>query len=84
MGTETNEPEETVHDGVEAGSKHIPREPAEATAAPGGGTPDEGTPDEGEAQPDGSEANDPTGPAEEQDDKTPDNRGLTTDTSPTD
>lgn len=74
-----------VHDGVTTPGQPIPRDlgspdlhaqvPAGAAS---GGEPDDAA-DVGE-----NKSADPPGPAEEKDDQTADNRGLTTETNPTD
>ncbi len=85
MNAEAKKPEETVHDGVQGGSDPIAREPDGSREdrtdtsvhgpgkAPGnsGGVSD-------------SDTDDPSGPAEEQDNASPDDRGLTTDLAPSD
>lgn len=75
MSNKPIEPEEIVNNGVEEGSKPVPRDgnsPDAASTPPG--------PSEGEA-PTGDTQKVP-GPAEEQDEQAADDRGLTTDTAP--
>lgn len=76
MSNKPIEPEDIVSDGVEEGSKPVPRD--------GGGAEDAPTPSgsaEGKTPATGDTQKVP-GPAEEQDEKTADDRGLTTDTTP--
>ncbi|WP_427006079.1 hypothetical protein [Pseudarthrobacter sp. H2] len=78
MGTEAKDPEEIVKDGVESQAKAVPREEEAGRAS---GTP----PSHSEADQDAGAAGDTRkvpGPAEEQDEETGDDRGLTTDASP--
>lgn len=77
MGAEAINPENIVKDGVEAGDKAVPREDAGGTSGPLPSHPEE----DREAGATGDTREVP-GPAEEQDAETPDDRGLTTDTSP--
>ena len=80
MSDKPVEPEDIVSDGVEEGSKPVPRDggsaqPHHYDAATAGQSP------EGKAtgSPDSQKV---PGPAEEEDVKTADDRGLTTDTTP--
>lgn len=76
MSNKPIEPEDIVSDGVEEGSKPVPRD--------AGSTDGEATPpglSEGQTPATGDTQKVP-GPAEEQDEKTADDRGLTTDTTP--
>ncbi|MDQ0819645.1 hypothetical protein QFZ79_001936 [Arthrobacter sp. V4I6] len=80
MSTGSKEPENIVNDGVEqgspAGGNPVPREEGQAAAH-------EGTGATGQQAAVGSgDANKAAGPAEEQDEQTGDDRGLTTDSSP--
>jgi hypothetical protein len=77
MGTEAKDPEEIVKDGVEAQAKAVPREEAGGTSGTLPAHPDA----DRESRASGDSQNVP-GPAEEQDQETGDDRGLTTDTSP--
>lgn len=80
MSTKPSDPEDIVSDGVDDDGKPVPRDtgtggtalPQEAGAsgASGGRVPGK------------SDAHKVPGPAEEQDEKAEDDRGLTTDTSP--
>ena len=77
MSNKPIDPEDIVSDGVEEGARPVPREaggPGEG-AAPPPGTSEGHAPGEGDAQK-------VPGPAEEDDEKTADDRGLTTDTTP--
>jgi len=90
MSNQPIDPEEIVSDGAEQGRKPVPRDGGDANGtgtAPGiSGDPASSVPaSKGGA--DGGAAgtgdtNKVPGPAEEQDEKTADSRGLTTDTSP--
>jgi hypothetical protein len=85
---EENE-QSTVHDRVTAPGGPIPREqpgapeadspPSNSDAAARADDTEEDAADAGENEPAG-----PSGPAEKQDERTPDDRGLTTETNPTD
>lgn len=80
MSSKPTEPEDIVSDGVAEDEKPVPRDGGSADAAtPSGATQGEAT--EGHAPGEG-DAHKVPGPAEEQDEKTADDRGLTTDTSP--
>lgn len=81
MSSKPIEPEDIVSDGVEESGKPIPRDGdgGDGGATPSGAT--EGQPAEGHAAGEGDTHKVP-GPAEEQDEKAADDRGLTTDTSP--
>jgi len=77
MSSKPIDPEDIVSDGVEEGVKPVPREaggPAEG-AVPSPGTSEGHAPGKGDAHK-------VPGPAEEDDEKTADDRGLTTDTTP--
>ncbi|MCX6498844.1 MAG: hypothetical protein NTU93_08580 [Arthrobacter sp.] len=69
MSNEPIEPEDIVSDGVDEAGKPVPRDDG---SADGAATTPPGTGD----------TNKVPGPAEEQDEETADDRGLTTDTSP--
>lgn len=77
MSHEPIEPEDIVSDGVEGGERPVPREEGsgEATGTAPSPTPAGQAPGEGDSQK-------VPGPAEEDDEKTADDRGLTTDTTP--
>lgn len=77
MGAEAKDPEEIVKDGMEGRSAAVPREEADGTS----GTPPAQPEADQEAGATGDTRKVP-GPAEEQDEETGDDRGLTTDTSP--
>ena len=81
MSTESKEPEDIVEDGVEGGSQTgkapVAREEG-AEVAPKGTGDTEARAASGAAE----TANEATGPAEEQDERSGDDRGLTTDSSP--
>jgi hypothetical protein len=76
MSNKPIEPEDIVSDGVEEGSKPVPRDggSTDGALAPSGAS-------EGKAPGTGDTQKVP-GPAEEQDEQTADDRGLTTDTTP--
>jgi len=80
MGKEPKEPEDIVKDGVEdgsqAGAAPVAREEGQEASLGGSGT------TEAQAAAGAKEGNKATGPAEEQDEQSPDDRGLTTDSSP--
>ena len=85
MSSTPADPEDIVSDGVEEDGTPVPRDPG----SPAGGTagaaaPTSGGPSGGAEShaPGKGDANKVPGPAEEQDEKTADDRGLTTDTSP--
>jgi hypothetical protein len=81
MSSKPIEPEDIVSDGVEGGEKPIPREESGAgSAGTAPDAPEKGAP-AGQAPPEGDTQKVP-GPAEEDDEKTADDRGLTTDTTP--
>ena len=64
---------------------HGQKDPAADAGDPGDGTSGETSPtDSASKSGDKEDMNAPPGPAEEKDRKTPDDRGLTTDTSPSD
>ena len=76
MSNKPTEPEDIVSDGVAEDGKPVPRD---GGSAGGAATASEAA--EGHAPGEG-DAHKVPGPAEEQDEKTADDRGLTTDTSP--
>ncbi|MET1065061.1 MAG: hypothetical protein ABWX85_08820 [Arthrobacter sp.] len=83
MSTGPKEPEDIVKDGVAAGGQadgppaaREQREEGSAAAPEVGGSPEPGQ------SAGAKDANETTGPAEEQDEKAGDDRGLTTDSSP--
>ncbi|HET8879455.1 MAG TPA: hypothetical protein VFN00_08375 [Arthrobacter sp.] len=78
MSDKPVEPEDIVSDGVEEGSKPVPRDGGSAQHYETGaaGQSPEG---KGPGSPDSQKV---PGPAEEEDVKTADDRGLTTDTTP--
>lgn len=78
MGAEAKDPEEIVKDGVEGRAGGVPREEEASRAS---GTPPSPPEADQEAGATGDTRKVP-GPAEEQDEETGDDRGLTTDTSP--
>lgn len=76
MSNNPTEPEDIVSDGVAEDGKPVPRDGGSAGDAATSSDATEGhAPGEGDAH-------QVPGPAEEQDEKTADDRGLTTDTSP--
>ncbi|QDW30857.1 hypothetical protein FFF93_014530 [Arthrobacter sp. KBS0702] len=76
MSNKPTEPEDIVSDGVAEAGKPVPRDGGRAGGAARASEAAEGhAPGEGDAHK-------VPGPAEEQDEKTADDRGLTTDTSP--
>lgn len=76
MSSTPTEPENIVNDGVEEDGTPVPRDGGTSdSAATASGATEGHAPGEGDAHK-------VPGPAEEQDEKTPDDRGLTTDTSP--
>ena len=77
MSSKPTEPEDIVSDGVAEDGKSVPRDGGTA----GGAATASGAMEEGHAPGEG-DAHKVPGPAEEQDEKTADDRGLTTDTSP--
>ncbi|MBB6404048.1 hypothetical protein [Arthrobacter sp. AZCC_0090] len=85
MSAEAKKPEDPVHDGVQGGSDPIAKEPDGSrevrtrTSANGPGK----APGNSRGASD-SDTDDPSGPAEEQDNASPDDRGLTTDLAPSD
>ncbi|ABK04862.1 hypothetical protein JOE40_002479 [Arthrobacter sp. PvP102] len=79
MSTEHNEPQDIVSDGVEDGTRPVPREePADRSSGRHAAS---GPADGGPA---GSGGTRPPGPAEEQNSETADDRGLTTEPSSSD
>ena len=78
MGSERKDPEDIVKDGVEdgsqAGAAPVAREEGQDARPVGSGST--------EAQAAASDGNKATGPAEEADEQSSDDRGLTTDSSP--
>lgn len=84
MSAEAKKPDKPVHDGVQGGSDPIPKEPAGSMESRRGPSADgPGTVPDGPGISDGG-ADDPSGPAQEQDDASSDDRGLTTDLAPSD
>ncbi|MEQ4521062.1 hypothetical protein ABLI39_17055 [Pseudarthrobacter sp. B907] len=84
MSSTPTDPEDIVSDGVEEDGTPVPRDPGSAGGGTGAAAPTSRAPAgaaEGHAPGEG-DANKVPGPAEEQDEKTADDRGLTTDTSP--
>ncbi|NUU33125.1 hypothetical protein [Arthrobacter sp. C9C5] len=81
MSNKPIEPEDIVSDGVHEGGKPVPREGGTAHGAETPSDVAEGQASEGHAPGEGDTHKVP-GPAEEQDEKAADDRGLTTDTSP--
>ena len=81
MSSKSTEPEDIVSDGVEADGKPVPRDGGSAEDAATTSDATQGVSTEGHASGEG-DAHKVPGPAEEQDEKTADDRGLTTDTSP--
>jgi len=78
MSNKPTEPEDIVSDGVAEDRKPVPRDggsAGDAATATASDTTEGHAPGEGDAHK-------VPGPAEEQDEKTADDRGLTTDTSP--
>ena len=91
MSHEPGLPGDGVREGGRGGSRHIPRDPRddEGTVASdhGGDGARSETPDRGNGRLPGvrgsiDDATRSSGPAEDQDDESPETRGLTTDTSP--
>ena len=80
MSTGSKEPEDIVKDGVEreapAGENPVPREEGKAADPKGTGATEQ------EAAVGSGDANKAAGPAEQQDEQSGDDRGLTTDSSP--
>ena len=80
MGSERKDPEDIVKDGVEdasqTGAAPVAREEGQDANAGGSGS------TEAQAATGASDGNKATGPAEEQDEQSADDRGLTTDSSP--
>lgn len=80
MGSERKDPEDIVKDGVEdasqAGAAPVAREEGQDVSPAGSGA------TEAQAAAAARDGNMATGPAEEQDEQSADNRGLTTDSSP--
>lgn len=80
MGSERKDPEDIVKDGVEeagrAGAAPVAREEGQDVSPAGSGS------TEAQAAAGTTDDNKATGPAEEQDDQSADDRGLTTDSSP--
>ncbi|WP_028268105.1 hypothetical protein [Arthrobacter sp. MA-N2] len=86
MSARTDGQEEPVHDGVQNETDPVPKDPAGPPALRNG-RPADGpgaAPQDAAGRASGGGAGDPTGPAEEQDDASPDDRGLTTDLTPGD
>ncbi|MCU1532721.1 MAG: hypothetical protein JWO49_2292 [Arthrobacter sp.] len=80
MSTQANEPEGTVKDGVEGSAQRGEAPVAREEGPPA--SPQESDATANQASAEGRDSNKVPGPAEEQDEKTPDDRGLTTDSSP--
>lgn len=81
MSNKPVEPGDIVNDGVEGAQKPVPREGSGIdTPQTAAGTPESGT--SGTQAPGKSDSQTVPGPAEEDDEKTADDRGLTTDTTP--
>lgn len=78
MSAEAKKPEDVVHDGVQNGADPVPKEPGSSAQVPAGAT--ERAADAAA----NADSDDPTGPAEDQDEAKPDGRGLTTKLSPSD
>ena len=80
MGSERKDPEDIVKDGVaegsQAGAAPVPREEGQDAGLAGSGS------TEAQAAAGTKDGNKATGPAEEQDEQSADDRGLTTDSSP--
>ena len=80
MGSERKDPEDIVKDGVEdakqAGEAPVAREEGQDVRPAGSGS------TEAQAAAGARDGNKATGPAEEQDEQSADDRGLTTDSSP--
>ena len=80
MSTESKRPEDIAKDGVDdggqAGGAPVAREEGSAVVPKGTGS------TEAQASAGAEDANAATGPAEEQDEQTDDDRGLTTESSP--
>ncbi|MET3951658.1 hypothetical protein [Arthrobacter sp. UYEF36] len=80
MGKEPKKPEDIVKDGVEdgsqAGAAPVAREEGQVASVGGSGA------TEAQAEAGANDGNKATGPAEEQDEQSDDDRGLTTDSSP--
>jgi len=83
MSNKPTEPEDIVSDGVAEDGKPVPRDGGSGGSAGDAATATASASDtkEGHAPGEG-DAHKVPGPAEEQDEKTADDRGLTTDTSP--
>lgn len=85
MSAETSKPDKQVHDGVQNDTDPVPKEPVGPAAA--GNGPSDGpvtVPESGSGVASDSASGDPTGPAEEQDRASADERGLTTEVAPSD
>lgn len=80
MSNKPVEPEDIVSDGVAGTAKPVPREGSGADTGTTAGAPESGT--SGTQAPGKSDSQTVPGPAEEDDEKTADDRGLTTDTTP--
>ena len=80
MGSERKDPEDIVKDGVDDGSRAgdtpVAREEGRDAGPAGSGS------TEAQAAAGAKDGNKATGPAEEQDEQSADDRGLTTDSSP--
>jgi hypothetical protein len=93
MSNEPGVPGEDVRDGVADGTPPVPRESSDEEGATAAGPPGPGAgkeaPDKGNGEmPGGGDSTDNlsrgSGPAEDEDGESPDTRGLTTDTAPSD
>jgi hypothetical protein len=85
MSAETSKPDEQVHDGVQNEADPVPKEAAATPrTSPATGAPTGAPEAAGDAGSSGADVNDPTGPAEEQDDDSSDDRGLATELGPSD
>jgi hypothetical protein len=80
MSNDRKDPEDIVRDGVEDGSRPgaapVAREEGQSVRPAGSGS------TEAQAEAGARDGNRATGPAEEQDEQSADDRGLTTDSSP--
>ncbi len=85
MSTETSEPDPPVHDGVQNDTDPVSRDPDGSTGAEkgpsGGHVP---LAEAGAGEPSETDSEDPPGPAEGQNRASADDRGLTTEVSPSD
>lgn len=85
MSAETSKPGTPVHDGVQNDADPVPKEP-DGSAAGGNGPSDTPAviPEPGAGASPDADFGDPTGPAEENDRASADDRGLTTKVAPSD